>query len=132
MPAGISGVRLGNETFDAVPESSRIRCLRDQIVLKPLEWRPSAVIDVAYFGKPLRGEVLSVGPGTYPKRYNGRKGQRSKTWDSKAFRPTEVKVGDIVELGGLEIGGYLHTTFRWGATECVMVREEDIAIVCEG
>jgi hypothetical protein len=41
-----------------------------------------------------------------------------------------VKVGDIVELGGLEIGGYLHCTIMWGLKEVVVCREEDVAIVC--
>jgi co-chaperonin GroES (HSP10) len=52
---------------------------------------------------------------------------RTKSWDSKAFRPCDVKVGDIVHLAGLEIGGYLHTTIRWGHKTVVVCREEDIA-----
>jgi hypothetical protein len=42
-----------------------------------------------------------------------------------------VKRGDIVELGGLEIGGYLFATVRWGAKEVVIAREADVAIVRE-
>jgi co-chaperonin GroES (HSP10) len=125
------GVRLGNETLTTVRADERIRPLRDQIVVEPLDWEPSKIISVAYWGKPLRGIVRAVGPGTYPKKYDGRKGQRTKMWDAKHFRPCDVKVGDIVELGGLEIGGYLHSTFWWGSIEMVLCREEDVAIVCE-
>lgn len=120
------GKRIGQETSDLIPESAKIRPLRDQIVVEPLEWRPSEIIDVAYLGKPLRGIVKAVGPGHYPKQYDGPKGRRTKSWDSKAFLPTEVKVGDVVELGGLELGGYLFQTFLWGAKEHVICREADV------
>jgi co-chaperonin GroES (HSP10) len=120
------GKRIGQECWDSVPESAKVRPLRDAIVIEPLEWKPSQVVAVAYFGKPLRGLVKAVGPGTYPKRYNGPKGKRTKVWDSRAFLPTEVKVGDIVELGGLELGGYLFQTFRWGEKEHVICREADV------
>lgn len=127
----MDGVRIGNETLAGIPAEMNVRPLRDQVVLEPLDWEPSNIIAVAYRGKPLRGRVLAVGPGRFPIKYNGPKGKRTKSWDSKHFQPTEVKVGDIVELGGLEIGGYLHHTFRWGGKECVMVREPDVAMVCE-
>lgn len=126
------GTRIGNETCTIVPREAKIRPLRDQIIVEPLDWQPSQIILVAgTHTKPLRGIVCAVGPGVYPKRYNGRKGQRTKSWDSKAFRPCDVRVGDVVELGGLEIGGYLHQTFLWGTREMVICREEDVAIVCE-
>ena len=127
----IGGTRIGNETFDSIPESSRILPLRDQIVIEPLEWRPSDIINVVYWGKPLRGRVLAVGPGKYPTRYNGPKGKRTKAWDSKHFVPTEVKVGDLIELGGLEIGGYLFETFRWGTKTCVLCSERDVTGIVE-
>lgn len=125
------GVRIGNEQLEFVSAKQRVRPLRDHIVLEPLEWQPSEIVDVAYAGKPLRGIVRAIGPGVYPKKYDGPKGKRTKTWDSKAFRPCDVKVGDVVELGGLEIGGYLHPTFRWGSKEMVLCREEDVAMVVE-
>jgi co-chaperonin GroES (HSP10) len=125
------GTRIGNELLTFVKASEHIRPLRDQIIVEPLNWEPSKIIIAAYSGKPLRGTVLAAGPGCYPKRYNGPKGKRSKTWDAKCFRPCDVKVGDVVELGGLELGGYLFQTIRWGATEVVICREEDVAIVVE-
>lgn len=125
------GVRLGNETHDSIPAAARIRPLRDVIIVEPLNWEPSKIIQVVYGGKPLRGIVRAVGPGCYPKRYDGPKGRRKKMWDAKCFRPCDVKVNDEVELGGLELRGYLHMTVRWGSTEMIVCREEDVAIVVE-
>ena len=124
------GVRIGNESLTVIAKTERIRPLRDQIILEPLPYEPSKIIEVVYRGKTLRGKVKAVGPGCYRKIYNGPKGQRSKTWDSKYFTPTEVKVGDIVELGGIEIQGYLHPTILWGGKEHVVCREQDVAIIC--
>jgi len=122
-----TGVRLGNETLTQIPASAAIRPLRDVIVVEPLPYIPSKIVAVAWQGKPVRGIVRAVGPGTYPKQYDGPKGKRTKSWDSKAFRPCDVKVGDTVELGGLEIGGFLHPTLRWGNKEMILCREEDVA-----
>jgi len=125
------GIRVGHETNVIVRADEHIRPLRDHIVVEVLAWEPSKILDVVYHGKPLRGRILAVGPGHYPKRYNGPKGQRSKCWDSKSFLPTDLKVGDIVEFGGLEIRGYLFTLIRWGSKDCVVCREADVAIVVE-
>jgi hypothetical protein len=123
------GVRIGGETRAYVPAEATIRPLRDVIICEVLDWKPSQTIAVIYQGKPLRGRIRAIGRGTYPKRYNGRKGVRTKTWDSNTFVPTECKVGDEIELGGLELRGYLFGTFRWGTMTCVICREEDVATV---
>ena len=120
------GVRLGNECFDSLPASARIRPLRDQLIVEPIPWPFSDIIEVVYTGRPLRGIVRAVGPGHYRKIYNGPKGARSKTWDSRYFTPCDVKVGDIVQLGGLDLGGYLFQTVRWGDTEMVVCSERDV------
>lgn len=135
------GTRVGNETNTFIPADAPIRCLRDQIILEPLDWQPSKIILISgYQGKPLRGIVRAVGPGCYRIEYQDAvtghwgfsvpKGRRKAMRPSKVFRPCDVKVGDTVELGGLEIGGYLHQTFMWGHKECVICREEDVAGVC--
>jgi co-chaperonin GroES (HSP10) len=124
-----SGVRLGNETSTYIPADAAIRPLRDQIVLEPLNWRPSTVIEVVYQGKPLRGRVLAVGPGRYPLKYNGPKGKRTKSWLASMFVATEVQVDDIVELGGLELRGYLFPTILWGTKQVVLCREADIVFI---
>src|SRR6266404_3404822 len=111
------GVRLGNETLTFIQTGERLRPLRDHIVVEPLPFVSPIIIDC---WKPIRGRVLATGKGHYPKQYDGPKGKRTKTWDSKAFLPCDVKVGDLVELGGTEIGGYLHMTVRWGTKEVVV------------
>ena len=121
-----TGVRIGNECWDSIPQSAKVRPLRDQIIVEPIPWSFSDIIEVVYTGRPLRGKIRAVGPGIHEKRYNGPKGKRSKSWDSKAFRRTEVKVGDIVQLGGLSIDGYLFQQFRWGDINVVVCREADI------
>lgn len=123
-----SGIRMGRKRTDIIPADATIRPLRDQIVVKPLDWQPSKILadlgmKIVYQGKTLRGEVLAVGPGCYPKRYNR---DRSKSWDSMQFRPTEVKVGDVVELGGLELRGYQFDELLWGTQAVVICREQDV------
>ena len=122
------GVRIGNEMLCFVSRGTKIRPLRDHIIVEPLPPEPTIIIDS---WKPVRGKVLAVGKGHYPKRYDGPKGKRTKTWDSKAFLPCDVKVGDLVELGGREIGGYLHQTIRWGRKEVILCREADVAMIVE-
>lgn len=129
-----SGVRLGRKRTEIIPKEATIRPLRDQIVVKPLAWRPSAVlaelgVEIVWQGKTLRGEVLAVGPGDYPKVYSK---DRKKCWDSKTFRPTELKVGDVVELGGLEINGYQFDEYLWGDQPIVICREQDVTGVIRG
>lgn len=121
------GVRLERALAGTFAEGTKIRPLRDHLVVKVTEWRPSEVLQVEYHGKPLRGTVTAVGPGCYPKRYNV---GRSKTWDSKAFRRCDVRVGDTVELGGLEIRGYDFPQVLIGNELHVICREEDVTGVC--
>jgi co-chaperonin GroES (HSP10) len=125
------GTRVGNEIFDFVPATSTIRPLRDVIIIEPLEMDHGTSLQVVYRGKALRGVVRAVGPGCYPKRYDGPKGRRTKSWDSKHLRPCDVRVGDTVDLGGQELGGYLFQTILWGGKEVVICREQDVAVVRE-
>lgn len=132
----VAGTRISNATSAYVSAEETVRPLRDQIILEPLEWTPSTLIRVAYSGKPVRGRVVAVGPGRYPIKYNGRKGVRTKSWLGKRFIATQVKVGDIVELGGLELGigplaGYGFQTFIWGTQEYVICREGDVCGIVE-
>lgn len=125
------GTRVGNELLTFVHHDEKIRCLRDQIVVEPLPIDHGTSLELVYEGKPVRGRILAVGPGRYPIRYNGPKGKRTKSWDSKHFRPCDLQVGDIVDLGGLELGGYLFTRVIWGDKDVVICREEDVALVRE-
>lgn len=126
-----SGIRLESQRHEVIAPTETIRPLRDQIVVKPLPWEPSRTIQVAGDTRRTcrRGVVIAVGPGVRPWRYNR---DRSKRWESKAFRPCDVKVGDVVELAGptqdedwsfpkVMIGNELH----------VICREEDVCGVRE-
>lgn len=115
-----------------VDAAQTIRCRRDYIVVEPLEVDHRTTLIVKEHTKPLRGIVKAVGPGHYPKRYDHPdKHKRTKTWDSKTFQPTEVKVGDVVELGGYEYGGYSFQTFLWGEKVHLICREADVSGICQ-
>jgi hypothetical protein len=123
------GARVTNATITAIPASAQLRPLGNSLIVEPLDWEPSKILNVVYMGHPLRGVVRAAGPGKHPTRYNGRKGARTRSWESKVFVPTTVKVGDVVELGGLEIRGYLFQSFLWGDKRCIKCTEDDVAIV---
>ncbi len=121
------GVRLDSQPTNYISEGS-FRPLRDHILVKPLDWEPSKVIKVAGDKrKPLRGRVVAVGPGCFCWRYNK---DRSKRWESAVFRPTEVEVGDIVELGGLERDGIPFPQLIIGTELHIIAREEDVCGIC--
>lgn len=128
---GGRGVRVGNELLAFIGHNERIRPLRDRIVIEPLPIDHGTSLEYAYQGRPTRGRILAVGPGRYPIKYNGPKGRRTKSWDSKHFRPCDLKVGDIVDIGGLELGGYLFPRVLWGDKDVVICREEDVCLVVE-
>jgi|SRR5579872_1025860 len=115
-----------------IPEDHTIRMLRDYMIVEPLDTVFSAIIEVIYEYKPMKGLVKAIGPGHYPKEYDHQdKSKRTEMWDSEDFQPTEVKVGDIVELGGLQFGGYSFQTFYWGNKLHIICREADVAGVYE-
>ena len=113
------------------PEGTKLRMLRDQMLVEPILNNWSSIIYVINSNKPMRGIVRAIGPGHYPKKYNGPKGKRTKSWDSKVFQPTECKVGDIVELGGLQFGGYSFQTVYIGNVLHLICREADVAGIVE-
>jgi co-chaperonin GroES (HSP10) len=119
---------LSHDSLTDVPADKQIRPLRDWMVVQPLEAKLSTVLYVHNTARPVRGIVKAVGPGCYPKRYDHPdKHKRTKMWASRAFRPTEVKVGDVVELGGIDLGGYAFQAFRWGDVTHILCREEDVS-----
>ena len=125
------GVNFSPETLTFIPASARIRPLRDNLIVEPLDQAYSNIIAIIHKTKPLKGVVKAVGPGHYPKLYDHRdKHKRTKMWDSKVFRPTEVKVGDVIELGGAEIQGYAFEAFWWGDTlHLYGATERDVAAI---
>lgn len=122
--------------------NGKLRMAGDRILLKPLEWEGEEVhgagsrIAVVRSGRPLRGVVREVGPGIHPvsKRIKSADGQKQRIEFSKRFRPTEVKPGDIVELGGLNIydgKGYNFPEVIYNGERCLIVTERDVAILRE-
>lgn len=122
-----SGARSGGETLTFVPAEAKLRPLRDQLIIEPLDVVHSRHILIADRSKPLRGRVLAAGPGKYAVRYDHpEKHKRTKVMQTQRFVPTEVKVGDLVELGGAEIGGYAFEGFYWGDKYAICCTERDV------
>lgn len=131
-PSSGRSAELSHDSATRVAAHENIRCRRDYIVVEPLKVDHRVPFMVIERTKPLRGIVKAVGPGHYPKRYDHPdKHVRTKTWDSRTFQPTEVKVGDVVELGGYEYGGYAFQTFMWGDVLHVICREADVSGIVE-
>jgi chaperonin GroES len=93
-----------------------IRPLQDRVIVKRMEEVTTStggiVIPDSATEKPVRGEVIAVGPG--------------KTLDSGEKRPLEVSVGDIVLFGK-----YSGTEVKLCEDELLVMREEDIMGVIE-
>lgn len=123
-----SGVRLESTGYQVI-ETAGFRPLHDYLLIRPLPWKPSRTIQIAgNTRRTLRGTVIKAGPGLYPKRYNR---SRTKCWESPAFRPTEVKEGQTVELGGLHIDGYEWPKVLYQGELCIVARDEDICAIVE-
>lgn len=127
-------------TFAASTEilagGTRLRMLRDRLLLRPLDWEPSKILTVVRNGRPLRGEVISVGPGRLYRRYKPHPTDPGKRIyvETGAFIPTQVKVGDIVELGGLNAydgQGYNFPQVTIGTETFIIVQEQDVVGVRE-
>lgn len=112
-----------------------LRPLRDKIVVKPLDWEPSKIISVVRKGRPLRGTIVAVGPGTYLKKYRkDANGQRKSFTLSPFFQRTEVKPGDVVELGGLNQFdglGYQFAEVVLNGELHLICSEKDVCVVVE-
>jgi co-chaperonin GroES (HSP10) len=126
------GIRL-ERSPQMLPAGTVLRPLRDQIVVKPLAWEPSKLIVIAgNQRKPLRGVVVFVGPGERVKRrWKNSAGQVHKIGEMGQVIPTEVKPGDVVELGGLEIDGYAFQQVAIGHEVHLICQEKDVAGVIE-
>ena len=122
-----NSVRIDHKTPDFIAAGERIRPLRDRIVVRPLEPEHSDILTIPWLGKPLRGEVIAAGPGSYPKKYKlNAQGHKQSFTYSNHFQPTEVKPGDIVELGGREIGGYMFPKIWINGIAHVICQEADV------
>jgi chaperonin GroES len=95
----------------------KIRPLQDRVIIKRMEEeRTSAggiVIPDSAAEKPIKGEVVAVGPG--------------KILDNGEKRPVDLKVGDKVLFGK-----YSGTEVKINDEELLVMREDDILGVLEG
>jgi hypothetical protein len=110
-----------------------LRMMGDRILVKPLDWKPSEILEVVRYGRPLRGVIVLVGAGHNPIKYKpNAQGKRAQMDYSKRFRPTEVKVGDVVELGGLnqyDGKGYQFVEVIYNGVMHIVCTERDVCIV---
>ncbi len=127
-----SGVTLDRKRLEYISPTATIKPLGDRIFVKPLPAITSKVLHVVHESKALRGTVVAVGPGyREKKRYKNSRGEVRAVGETGRVTPTEVKVGDVVELGGKEIGGYNFPRVMVGLDECIICQERDVAIVVE-
>lgn len=137
LPVQHSGTSLGPKRVEHFAAGTAFRPMRDQLVVKVLPWQPSAVIELAGDKKaPMRGVVAFAGRGHYPLRYkevhDDKTGKinRTKSWESKAFQPCDVKVGDLVEFGALDTDGdmfnYDYQEIMIGNEVHIVCREADV------
>lgn len=94
----------------------KIRPLHDRVVVRRLEEERTTaggiVIPDSATEKPMRGEIVAVGPG--------------KSLDNGDLRSLAVKVGDVVLFGK-----YSGTEIKISGQELVVMREDDIMGVIE-
>ena len=122
------GIRKHDKSLNFI--AGAIKPMREKIIVKPLPPALSQTIAADWNGEAVRGQVIAVGPGTYPRIHTKgfKNGQPFRTVrDLKAFRPCDVKVGDIVQLGGMEIGGYLWPHIMINGEDHIICSEQDVA-----
>lgn len=94
----------------------KIRPLHDRVVVRRLEEERTTaggiVIPDSATEKPMRGEIIAVGPG--------------KALDNGDLRALAVKVGEVVLFGK-----YSGTEVKIAGQELVVMREDDIMGVVE-
>jgi co-chaperonin GroES (HSP10) len=127
-----SGVRVHDKSLNFV--TGNIRPLKDWVIIKPLPIPFSDTIETNWRGEAVRGKVIAVGPGKYCNIHTrGKKDGKDfrSVRQSKQFRPCDVKIGQTVQLGGIEIQGYLWTHLQIDGEDHIICMEADIALVEE-
>lgn len=118
--------------MDYLPPGQSLRPLRDQIVVRVVNFEWSDILVGTYHGKPVQGEVVAAGPGKFP--YIHARGERDgkrfhEIRESTYFRATEVKPGDFVFLDGLQDGGRPFEMVMIAGEQHVVCSEQDVAVV---
>lgn len=125
----MDGTRVERKATDFVGQNETLRPLRDQIIVKVLPLKLSDTIHADWSGGAVRGQIIAAGPGCYVNVHDrGTKdGKEYRTVrPGKHFRKTEVRVGQIVHLGGMENGAYIWPEIYIGHDRHVICRELDI------
>lgn len=123
-----SGTRIHDKGHTFV--EGTLKPLKDWIVVKPEKPSFSPIIATDWKGEAVRGTVIAVGPGKHRnihKRFQKDGKEQRTVRQSTHFTPTEVKVGDRVELGGLELNGYLWRHVMLNGEDHIMCMEADVA-----
>jgi co-chaperonin GroES (HSP10) len=133
----VRGARITDENITFIPKEMKLRPLRDQIIVEPVDIMHSRVLIIPpHESKLVRGKVIAVGPGHYPNYYLDKDGKRladhernkrAKVASGTVFVPTTVRVGDMVHLDGRNTGKDAFDAFYYGDQYCVHAREADVA-----
>jgi co-chaperonin GroES (HSP10) len=131
------GVAMTDENLTFIPAGTKLKPLRDQIIIEPMDIMHSRVLIIPpHESKLIRGKVIAAGPGHYPNRYldkngdripDGRKVGRTQIVAGTVFVPNPVRVGDTVHLDGRQTGKSAFDAFYWGPKYCIHARAEDVA-----
>jgi len=123
------GGHLSQETINFIPASCKLRPLRDQMIVEPLDVVMSRLLIIPpHSTKLVRGIVRAIGPGHYPHRYDhAEKHKRTKVFAGTVFQPLECRVGQIVHLDGRQTGTGAFEQFWYGDKIHLHCREADVA-----
>jgi co-chaperonin GroES (HSP10) len=129
LQTGDLGVTLPN-AIEFFPAGTVLKPTLDRVLIKVLPWNPSRRLKIVSQMRPIRGQVVAVGPGGWQKRYYlNDKGERYKVGETGRKQLMDLKVGDVVDVGGLEIRGYSFMEIMIGHERHIMCQEADVAIV---
>lgn len=113
------------------------------MLVRPLEWVPSRIIAAVRSGRPVRGIVEAVGPGRLYRKYRNKPAElrrhglvqeQREYVERGTYIPVQVKPGDVIELGGLNVfdgQGYNFPQVIIGTERFLICQEQDVAFVHE-
>ena len=124
---------LSQDSRAYIAANEQIRMRLDYMLVEPLERDLSETLAIVENTKPVRGRVIAIGPGTHPRVYDHPDKHKRKSFEySSRFLETQVKPGDLVELGGIDIGGYSFPQIMYGDKKYLICRELDVSGVLDG
>ncbi len=126
---------LTKQSLTFLPADAKLRPLRDILIVEPDEVCFSRILITPTDSRPLSGIVRAAGRGCWKLGYQDKHGnkipgsdrkRRAKSYETGTWIPVTVRIGDHVELGGAEQGGYAFDTFWWGDKLMLLCREADV------